>query len=105
MPPRRKQSDAEVVAGKQTSAADGADVAPGEDSEAAKVRKKVDEAKAPEVGSPAWRRADDMRALEEELDMCKRAGKTDRVKAIEAAIKAAKSGAPKDRHAPEGDEA
>ena len=58
----------------------------------------------PEIGSPEWRRADNVRALEEELDMCERDGKTERVAAIKDAIKAAKS-QPVGRKAPESDEA
>lgn len=48
-------------------------------------------AKAPKLGSPAERRADYLRALEEERGMCQRMGKDERVKAIEAEIKRAKS--------------
>jgi len=43
------------------------------------------------VGSAAWRRADDLRALEEERDACKAAKKDDRVKEIESQIKRLKS--------------
>lgn len=42
--------------------------------------------KKPELGSAAERRADSLRALEEELAGCKIQGKDERVKAIEAEI-------------------
>lgn len=45
----------------------------------------------PELGSAAERRADYVRALNEELEMCKAAGKGERVKAITAEIKRAES--------------
>lgn len=86
MPPRRKNQASNPPA----------------DNPATPPADKPDE--APAVGSPAWRRADDVRALQEELEMCKRAGKTERIKAIEAAIKDRKS-APKNRRAPGADEA
>jgi hypothetical protein len=41
--------------------------------------------------SAAAQRADYVRALEEEHDMCKRAGKTDRLKAIDVELKRVKS--------------
>jgi hypothetical protein len=52
---------------------------------------KTESANKAEVGSPAWRRANDLAALEQELDMCERSGKTDRVAAIKDAIRVAKS--------------
>lgn len=57
----------------------------------------------PELGSPAERRADYLRALAEERQQCLNAGKADRVKAIDAEIKRASK--PVDRKAPDSDEA
>lgn len=56
------------------------------------------------LGSPAERRADYLRALEEERGMCVVQGKADRVKAIDAEISRAKS-APTGRTAPQADQA
>lgn len=49
----------------------------------------MSEKKSPELGSAAERRADYTRALKEELEMCKAAGKTERVKVIQAELKRA----------------
>jgi hypothetical protein len=65
--------------------------------------KKREDAAKPTVGSAAWRRADYMRALNEERDMCERSGKADRVKAIDAEISRFKS--VKDRQTAPSDEA
>lgn len=63
----------------------------------------VEAPEPPAIGSAAWRRADNVRALKEELAMCKAGGKAERVKAIEAELR--RYGAPAGRTAAPKDEA
>lgn len=65
--------------------------------------KKREDAAQAALGSAAERRADYLRALAEERDMCERSGKADRVKAIDAEISRVKS--VKDRQGTPSDEA
>lgn len=60
-------------------------------SDVQKAAEKQQAAVTAELGSAAERRANYLAALDEELDMCQRAGKTDRVEAIKAEIKRVKS--------------
>ena len=103
MPPRRKTTPPADKPGADNQATPPADN-PDEAKAPNPLAEYAEPAEAPAVGSPAWRRADDLRALREELEMCKSAGKTERVKAIEAAIKERKS-RPTNRRAPGADEA
>lgn len=72
-----KQSDAEKLAEKQAPAT----AAPRSESEREKAIREA----------AANQRKDYLRALEEERDMCERAKKADRIKAIDAEIKRVKS--------------
>lgn len=61
-------------------------------------------AAAADLGTAAERRSNYLAALDEELDMCTRSGKTDRVEAIKAEIKRVKS-SPSGRSEKPSDEA
>jgi len=67
------------------------DAQPSDTVEEAAAPEKATSSRASDVGTAAWRRSDDLRALEEERDACKGVGKDDRVKDIEAQIKRLKS--------------
>jgi len=65
---------------------------------------KLKAAKKPEIGSPAWQRADRIRALEEERRGYEQRGLKDRIAEVDAQLKLAKSSV-KDRSEPPSDKA
>ena len=100
----KKATPAKKTAAKKAAAPNGKtelDTTPGPEAPAVTdegvaspdVKKAAEkQAAAADLGSAAERRANYLAALEEELDMCERSGKDDRVAAIKAEIKRVKSG-------------
>jgi hypothetical protein len=78
--------------------------APEANVESPDAETKVEAAAKPALGTAPERRADYIRALEEELDHVTRVGKSDRAKAVQAELKRVKS-APVGRKAAESDKA